>query len=139
MQKPRIVGDTIVIPSNTDFLAEVDSFVEGLLRGYGIDESQIADIAISVSELVNNAIFHGNRASPDKTVTVKVGRFNNSVRIAVSDQGGGFNPDDIANPIAEENLLKEVGRGIFIVESLMDRVDIEVSNGGTTITITKSI
>lgn len=139
MQKPRITGDTIVIPSNSDFLTDVDTFVEALLRGFGLDESTIADIAISVSELVNNAIFHGNRSSPDKTVTVAVGRENSSVKISVTDQGGGFNPNEIADPVADENLLKEVGRGIFIVEALMDKVDIEVANGGTTITITKSI
>ena len=139
MQKPRIIGDTIVIPSSTDFLADVDSFVEGLLRGFGLDESTIADIAISVSELVNNAIYHGNRSSPDKTVTVEVGRDNGSVKISVTDQGGGFNPNEIADPVADENLLKEVGRGIFIVEALMDKVDITTIDGGTTITIIKSI
>ena len=139
MQKPTIIGDSIVIPSSSDYLADVDSFVEGLLRGYGLDESTIADIAISVSELVNNAIFHGNRSSPDKTVTVAVGRENSSVKISVTDQGGGFNPNEIADPVADENLLKEVGRGIFIVEALMDKVDIKVVGGGTTITIMKSV
>jgi serine/threonine-protein kinase RsbW len=139
MEKPQIVGNTIVIPSSLDYLVDVDSFVEGLLRGFGLDESTIADIAISVSELVNNAISHGNKSSPEKTVTVEVGRENSSVRISVSDEGEGFNPDDIDSPIAEENLLKEVGRGIFIVESLMDEVEVKNVNGATTITIKKTI
>lgn len=139
MGKPIISGDEIVVPSSLEHLADVDLFVEGTLRGLGVAESVIADIAISVSELVNNAILHGNKASPDKTVTVRVGKTGGSVSIAVRDQGNGFNPESIANPIDEANLLKEVGRGIFIVRSLMDSVEIEAAPSGTTITITKTI
>ncbi|MEW6050138.1 MAG: ATP-binding protein [Candidatus Zixiibacteriota bacterium] len=139
MGKPIISGDSIIVPSSLEHLADVDLFIEGTLRGYGVGESLIADIAISVSELVNNAILHGNKASPEKTVSVRIGLADHKVRIAVADQGNGFNPDTIANPIDEANLLKEVGRGIFIVRSLMDSVDIEATSHGTTITITKAI
>ena len=139
MEKPKIVGDRIVVPSSTDFLTDIDSFVEGLLRGFGINESIIADIAISVSELVNNAIFHGNKASLEKTVTVRVGRDNSIVMISVTDEGTGFDPQGIDSPVSDENLLKEVGRGIFIVQSLMDKVDVKVTGQGTTVTISKAI
>lgn len=139
MQKPVITGDTIVIPSNQNYLADVDTFLEGALRSYGVADSVIADIAISVSELVNNAIIHGNRSAPDRSVTVRVGQANGKVSIAVSDQGHGFNPEKIENPIEDDNLLKEVGRGIFIVRALMDSVDIDATPDGTTIVITKAI
>jgi serine/threonine-protein kinase RsbW len=139
MERPIIQGDTIIIPSSQENLADVDLFIEGTLRGYGAGESTIADIAISVSELVNNAILHGNKSSPDKSVTVSIARQNASVRISISDQGNGFNPEAVANPIEDKNLMKEVGRGIFIVRSLMDSVDITPSAAGTTVVITKSI
>lgn len=139
MDKPVISGDTIVVPSNTEHLADVDLFIEGTLRGYGAEESVIADIAISVSELVNNAILHGNRSAPDKSVTVRITHEHSAVRIEVADQGGGFNPEGIENPIEDDNLLKEVGRGIFIVRALMDSVDISATDHGTTIVITKAI
>ncbi len=139
MDKPVISGDTIVVPSSTEHLADVDLFIEGTLRGYGAQESVIADIAISVSELVNNAILHGNRSAPDKNVTVQITRENSAVRISVADQGDGFNPEIIENPIEDDNLLKEVGRGIFIVRALMDSVDISATAHGTTIVITKAI
>ncbi|MFZ1684725.1 MAG: ATP-binding protein [Candidatus Zixiibacteriota bacterium] len=139
MDKPIIAGDTITIPSSQDFLSDVDLFVEGTLRGYGAEESVIADIAISVSELVNNAIIHGNKAIREKPVVVTVTRAGKNISIAVRDQGGGFDPRKIQNPIEDDNLMKEVGRGIFIVESLMDAVDITPSSTGTTITITKGI
>lgn len=139
MQKPVITDDTIVIPSSQNYLADVDAFIESQLRSYGASDSVIADIAISVSELVNNAIIHGNRSAPNKCVKVRIGRSNSTVSIAVTDQGPGFNPDRIQNPIEDDNLMKEVGRGIFIVRALMDSVDIDATDEGTTIKITKAI
>jgi len=139
MDKPTIIGNTIAIPSDQEFLSDVDMFIEGLLRGFGADESIIADVAISVSELVNNAIFHGNQAASDRPVKVVCKRLNGNVRISVTDEGSGFDPEAIANPISDENLLKDVGRGIFIVRSLMDKVDIAATDTGTTVTITKAI
>ena len=139
MQKPKITENCIVIPSSQDFLCDVDMFIEGILRGYGADESVIADIAISVSELVNNAIAHGNAKNDSKKVTVDIIKNSDVVTISVQDEGGGFNPNNLSDPLAEENLLKEVGRGIFIVKSLMDKVDIKPSPLGTKIIMTKSI
>jgi len=139
MQKPQISGNRISIPSNQEFLSDVDMFIEGILRGYGADESIIADIAISVSELVNNAIAHGNAQNDSKKVIVEIGKNTDVVTISVIDEGVGFNPNTLADPLAEENLLKEVGRGIFIVKSLMDSVDIKPSPHGTKIIMTKSI
>ena len=139
MKKPVISGNTISIPSNQEFLADVDLFIEGILRGYEIDESVIADIAISVSELVNNAICHGNKSEFEQPVKVCLERVNGKVEICVTDQGNGFNYGAIDSPIADENLMKEVGRGLFIVKSLMDSIDFEVTSRGTTVVITKAI
>lgn len=139
MSKPIISGNKITIPSNTEYLNDVDIFIEGIVRGYGADESVTADIAISISELVNNAIAHGNKVDPDTLVTVEISRKDRMVSICVTDQGGGFDPDEIDDPLADENLLKEVGRGIFIVKSLMDKVDIEPTEHGTAVTISKTI
>jgi serine/threonine-protein kinase RsbW len=139
MQKPKILGNSIVIPSDLRFLTDVDAFVEDLLRSWNTSESNIADVAISVSELVNNAIIHGNRRSCERTVTVTVERRGNSVSIVVADQGAGFNPQQIQDPISDENLLKEVGRGIFIVRSLMDEVAVSPTAEGTAVTIVKKL
>ncbi|MEA3297721.1 MAG: ATP-binding protein [candidate division Zixibacteria bacterium] len=138
MNKPVITDNTITIPSDQEFLPDVDVYIEGTLRGYGADESTIADIAISVSELVNNAIAYGNRDSRDNPVKISIATTNNTVEISISDRGQGFDPNKIENPIADENLLKVVGRGIFIVRSLMDKVDFDSTDKGTTVTITKS-
>ncbi|MCH7948426.1 MAG: ATP-binding protein [candidate division Zixibacteria bacterium] len=139
MQKPMITGNRISIPSTQEYLPDVDIFIEGILRGYGINESIIADIAISVSELVNNAIDHGNQKNEEKRVIVTIEKNSEAVSLTVTDEGTGFNPDELDDPLAEENLLKEVGRGIFIVRSLMDKVDIAPSKKGTKITFTRAL
>ena len=139
MQKPIITGNRISIPSTQEYLPDVDIFIEGILRGYGINESIIADIAISVSELVNNAIDHGNKKNEEKRVIVTIEKNSEAVSLTVTDEGAGFNPDELDDPLAEENLLKEVGRGIFIVRSLMDKVDIMPSKKGTKITFTRAL
>lgn len=139
MDKPTINGNRMTIPSDLNYLAAVDEFVEGKIRSFGVADSDIADIAISVSELINNAVTHGNKSDRSKQVEIEVGRADGSVVISVTDQGGGFNPDKIDDPRKKENLLKEAGRGMFIVESLMDKVDISLTTDGTRITITKSL
>ena len=139
MQKPIITGNRISIPSTQEYLPDVDIFIEGILRGYGINESIIADIAISVSELVNNAIDHGNKKNEEKRVTVTIDKNSGAVSLIVTDEGTGFNPDELDDPLAEENLLKEVGRGIFIVRTLMDTVDIAPSKAGTIVTFTRAL
>ncbi len=140
MKKPVIENNTIKIPSSQDFLPDVDEFIEGRLKKFGLEKAAIADIAISVTEIVINSIVHGNDNDISKTVTVQLMREDSELEITVTDQGSGFNPDEIESPIEEKNLLKEVGRGIFITRSLMDSVDIEtLSGGGTRVTLKKQI
>jgi serine/threonine-protein kinase RsbW len=133
-------GDTIRIPSSTDHIATVDEFLEEWLRTRNVSEDIIADLAIAITELVNNAIKHGNKKNQTKRVTVHLFLENGRAKATIADEGGGFNPDTVANPVAEENLMKEIGRGIFIVRSLMDEVEFDFPpEGGTRVTITKKI
>jgi anti-sigma regulatory factor (Ser/Thr protein kinase) len=140
MKKPMIIDNTIKIPSSQEYLVDVDSFLEGILRGFGVDESAIADIAISVTEIVNNGIIHGNRSDLEKEVTVTILKKNADLEITITDQGNGFDPGSVRSPIEDGNLMREAGRGIFIARSLMDTVAIDSSqNRGTRVTLTKRL
>ncbi|MCX6826320.1 MAG: ATP-binding protein [candidate division Zixibacteria bacterium] len=140
MKKPTIVDNTIRIPSSQEYLVDIDSFLEGILRGYAINESTIADIAISVTEIVNNAIIHGNKSDLEKEVAVSITKRNSEIEIIIADQGSGFDPSTVKSPITDDNLLREVGRGIFIVKSLMDRVVFNSrGNCGTIVTLSKQL
>lgn len=139
MEKPTINGNTITIPSSQDFLADVDNFVEGYLEEKGVEKSVIADIAICVTEIVINGIIHGNQSNPDKKVGISVKKENSAIEVIIKDQGGGYNPEDVENPIDEKNLLKEVGRGLFIVKNLMDDVKVVQDTDGTKTTLLKKL
>jgi len=140
MKKPTIIGNSIRIPSSQDYLVDIDSFLEGILRGYGMGESTIADIAISVTEIVNNSIIHGNKSDIRKEVSVSIAKRNSEIEITITDQGEGFDPTAVENPVEDKNLMREVGRGIFIVKSLMDSVTIDAKkHKGTQVILTKRI
>ncbi len=140
MNKPSYLSDGIVIPSDTNFLADVDQFLEDRLNKAGIEESVVTDIAISVSELVNNAIIHGNRMNQDKVVEVRYAVDKSEVRICVRDQGEGFDVQNLPDPVSDDNLLREVGRGLFIVKNFVDEVNVTpVQSGGTCVQIRKKL
>lgn len=132
--------DTITIPSSPDKVCDVDDFLEDWLRIRGVAENTIADLAIAITELVNNAINHGNKKQEDKKVILTLRYDDGEIEATVTDEGKGFDPEDIPDPLAEENLLKEIGRGIFIVKSLMDDFKYKtLPTGGTEISIVKKI
>ena len=130
----------VAFPSSQEFLSAVDCYLERELRKAGFAKDVIADVAISVSEFVNNAILHGNRKDESKMVTLELFRTPAEVVIYVEDEGEGFDQNQIANPLEEENLLKEVGRGIFIAKMLVDAVEFERGKkGGTRVKLTKKL
>lgn len=139
MSKPTLSPQELRVPSTMNALVAIDDFVEAHLRSLGAPQPVIADIAISVSELVTNAVIHGNAQDPTRFVIAGIQCDAGCVKIAIGDQGNGFHPEEIADPLAEENLLKSVGRGVFIVRTLMDSVEITPTPQGTTITITKQL
>ena len=139
-RKPEIHENKIIIPSDPNLIGEVDEFVESKLRSRRVSDSVIADIAICATEIVNNGIIHGNKENPEKTVTLEIDFTHDQIVIRIIDQGNFFNPDPVADPIADANLMREVGRGIFIVRHLMDGVDISHAvGGGTMVTLIKKI
>lgn len=83
-----------------------------------IENEKYYNILIAVTEAVNNAIYHGNHCNVSKKVNIYVEYKNDELSISVTDQGGGFDPQDIADPRDPENLLKDSGRGVFLIKEL---------------------
>jgi serine/threonine-protein kinase RsbW len=115
------------VPEN---ISKVEPFLEDVNCQLGLNEVDFHKLIVATTEAVNNAILHGNQANPEKNVTVKVVIKKNYLIVSVCDEGGGFDMSDIPNPLAEENLLKESGRGLFLMETLMEEVEIKTRNTG---------
>ena len=134
------IPNGIAFPSSRELLAAVDRYLELELKKAGLDKDAIADVAISVTELVTNAIKHGNKEDESKVVILELHPSPVEITIYVEDEGDGFDPSQVANPLDEQNLLKEAGRGIFIARSLVDAVEFEKGKGGgTRVKLTKKM
>jgi len=128
----------ITIPSSLEYLPKVDEYVERKLKKLRVDKDILADIAISVTEAVTNAVVHGNKNNLEKKVTINLKIDPSRVEITVEDEGKGFDPESVQNPIEKGNILKQAGRGIFILKSLMEKVDFVIQpQKGTTVKMTK--
>jgi serine/threonine-protein kinase RsbW len=84
-----------------------------------LSDDQFFNLVIALTEAVQNAIVHGNKSDPAKRVRYTVECRDEGIACAVEDEGEGFDPGEVADPVSEDNLLREGGRGIFIVRALM--------------------
>lgn len=121
-----------------DFVEVVGGHVS---RDIGLDEDAVHWVGVAIRECVINAIKHGNQHDSAKRVFVEFATALNSVPemiIHVRDQGAGFDPEAVADPLAPENLLKGSGRGIFLIRNFMDEVDVHrAPQGGMEVRMVK--
>ena len=113
-------------------------------RSVGLDEDSLHWVGVAIRESVINAIKHGNRHDAAKHVFVEFEATTVDVvpelSIRVRDQGEGFDPEEVANPLAPENLLKSSGRGIFLIKNFMDDVQLQrAPEGGMEIRMVKRV
>jgi serine/threonine-protein kinase RsbW len=108
-----------------------------LEAGFGDDE--VMQISMAVREAAVNAVLHGNAYDPGKKVNLEFERTERDLVITIRDQGKGLDLSKIPDPLAPENLLKTSGRGIFLIRSFMDEVQIHPSHTGTEIKLVKHV
>jgi len=105
------------------------------LKEKGIDEDIVFDVHVGFEEALRNAMIHGNRNEPAKKVRIETEITDEYVQITVEDEGQGFDPGNLPDPTLDENLLKEGGRGVYLIKHLMDEVTFE--KGGRRIIMKK--
>lgn len=130
---------SINFESSIENLEKIEAVTARISEELSFSESDVDDISISITELFNNAIHHGNQNNVKKKIYVTFNVTHDAVRISVKDEGEGFSLQDLKDPLAPENLLAESGRGIYLVKELMDKVEINTSNSGTEIIIHKNL
>jgi serine/threonine-protein kinase RsbW len=134
----------IQIHSNFEMLDLVQIASDHIGQMAGLDEDSVHWISVAVRESVINAIKHGNREHPDKLVTVEFTfappADPGELIVRVVDEGEGFEPEEVADPLAPENLLKSSGRGIFFMRSFMDDVTLRrATDGGMEVRMVKKL
>ncbi len=119
---------SLVLNSHVDVLDYVQVVCDQLCATAQMNEDAMHWVGVAVRESVVNAIRHGNKFAPDKHVRVHFAfvpaESPEFLQVTVQDEGEGFEPEEIADPLAPENLLKASGRGIFFMRSFMDDVQL---------------
>lgn len=126
------------ITSSFGYIELVSSVTNSILSLINFDEETAQWVELSVRESVINAIKHGNKEDTSKKVDVKFEIGRDAMIVHVADQGVGFDPSQLPDPLDPRNLLNPSGRGIFYMKTFMDEVQYSVHpGGGTVVTMVK--
>lgn len=116
---------TLKINSNVESLRLVERLIEDVCDVYNVNEDCYGNMMIAVTEAVNNAIHHGNKNDPAKTVKIGFESENNKLIFSVTDEGEGFDHLGLPDPTDPSNLDKPSGRGVFLMKHLADFIQFE--------------
>ena len=130
---------TLTLKSTMESVAEVEAAAEKLAAEAGLDEDQRFHLAMAAREAAVNAVLHGNDYDPAKQVTASFENTGRALVIKVADQGKGLDPETIPDPLAQENLLRGTGRGIFLIRSFVDELHFRQLHPGTELTLVKHL
>jgi len=129
------VKDKKEIVNDSQLLKEISKGLINKLKKMGVSEEVVFDVHVGFEEALRNAMIHGNRSHPEKKVRIETEITDNYVSITVEDEGEGFDIGNLPDPTVGENLLKESGRGVYLIKHLMDEVKYE--EGGSRVIMRK--
>ena len=127
------------IESNARNLITVEEFVNYFAVDLNINAEKIPGLLLAVTEACTNAIIHANKNDETKLVTIDVNKDDNQLIIRVKDQGKGFDPAKIPDPTETDNLLKDSGRGIYLMRVYMDDLKFNITPAGTETILTLNL
>lgn len=119
--------------SDPELMPEVEQFVLDVAEEVGLNENKFNNIALAVAEAISNSIKHGNKNDKNKKVFIKIEVKNDQMIVTLKDEGTGFDPNTVPDPTRPENILKESGRGVHIMRSLLDDLRYNFTPNGTEI------
>jgi serine/threonine-protein kinase RsbW len=139
---PRHVPETLerLLDSTLDSVDQAEELASAAASRAGFDEDDLMKIGMAVREAMVNAVAHGNRYNANKKVRFSLSHDPQRFTIVIADEGEGFDFDSLPDPLAPENLLRTSGRGIFLIRSFMDDVQLRrLDSGGTEVTLAKNV
>lgn len=130
----------LAIESRLENIDLVQVVVEESLQRLDLEQEAAQFVGLAVREAVANAIRHGNQEDPEKRVEIDFQVEDGEVVIVVQDQGEGFDPDAVPDPLSAENLLRPGGRGLLFMRNFMDSIEYSSRpQGGTAVTLRKRL
>ncbi len=123
----------LILESDLNEVRRVEGFVKTICEDHHFEKNFVHDVMLLMTEATNNAIMHGNKFDKSKRATLLCTIENGYLTIEVSDEGEGFNPHALPNPLDPENLLKPSGRGVFLIKNFAETVEYDFSPQGTTL------
>jgi serine/threonine-protein kinase RsbW len=130
----------LVLDSTLDSVDIAERAALDLARESGFREEDLDRIGMSVRECMVNAVVHGNRYNSHKKVRLALSRTPERFTVRIADQGEGFNPDALPDPLSGDNLLRHSGRGIFLMKAFMDDLQVRsLEPAGTEVTLVKNV
>jgi serine/threonine-protein kinase RsbW len=137
MKEGFTIIEQVKLPSDFASLVEVENLIDKVCADLGVQEDAYGNVLIAVTEAVNNAIQHGNEENSNLFVDVAVGNNETEFCFRIKDEGIGFDFNSLPDPTAPENLLKESGRGIFLMRNLADEVEFDGEGNSVNIYFSK--
>lgn len=132
-------SEKMEIFSSVDELERVDEVTERIAASMGFTEDARADLGICVTEAVNNAIGHAHKYDVSLKIEIEFRCYSESLHVLIRDHGGGFDVEALPDPTAPENLLKDHGRGVLLIRTLMDAVVVHRLADGMLIELVKNL
>jgi serine/threonine-protein kinase RsbW len=119
----RIEEFEVVIPSDTSAGQAVQERIVHFLEALQYEERDVFGVRLAIEEALVNAIKHGNRMDPEKTVRISCQVCQQKIRVEIEDQGEGFQPEEVPDPTADENIERPCGRGIMLMRAFMTSIE----------------
>ncbi len=129
----------LCLDSRFENIELVQVIAEHLCENAGVDEDGSHWVGMAVREAVANAINPGNKLDARKKVNATCNLRGSQLEIIVSDEGAGFDPSQVSDPLHPQNLMKTSGRGIFYMRTFMDKIDYSFRDDGTSLVMTKDL
>ena len=119
------------IESDPNNLITVEEFINYFAKDLGLDDDKLSALLLAVTEATTNAIIHANKSDRTKIVQITAKVLEGQLYVIIKDQGPGFQPEEVPDPTDPENLLKDSGRGLYLMRVYMDDLRYNITPEGT--------
>lgn len=127
---------SLILKSNRNEIKKFEELLEQTNKDFNLAIERFINLQIACSEALVNAIVHGNKEDDNKKVYTEIEYDTKVLTVRIKDEGYGFDINELPDPTSNENILKESGRGIYIIKSLVDEFTCHSSDKGTKFILT---